>query len=81
MVAKTDYGRREVEASHSVLLELIHVLGEFRDYMVVVGGSVPPLLYPHVADKYENITVAEERDRLVRYAFERVDYLLISLGS
>lgn len=58
MVAKTDYGRREVEASHSVLLELIHVLGEFRDYIVVVGGSVPPLLYPHVADKYENITAA-----------------------
>jgi len=28
MVAKTDYGRREVEVSHSVLLELIHVLGK-----------------------------------------------------
>ena len=31
MVTKTDYGQREVEACKSVLVELVHLLGEFRD--------------------------------------------------
>jgi hypothetical protein len=46
MVTRADYGEREVEACKSVLVELIHVLGEFKDSMVLVGGWVPPLLYP-----------------------------------
>lgn len=52
MVTKSDYSKREVEASRSVLVELIHLLGEFKDSMVVVGGSVPPLLYPETANDY-----------------------------
>lgn len=52
MVTKEDYGRREVEASKSVLVELVHILGEFKDSIVVVGGSVPPLLYHGNADNY-----------------------------
>lgn len=52
MVTKADFGQREVTASKSVLLELIHILGEFRDSIVVVGGSVPPLLYPEAATEY-----------------------------
>ena len=45
MVTKVDYGKREVEAARSVLVELVHLLGEFRDAVVLVGGSVPPLLF------------------------------------
>jgi hypothetical protein len=52
MVTKSDYSKREVAASRSVLVELIHLLGEFSDSMVVVGGSVPPLLYPETANDY-----------------------------
>lgn len=52
MVKKADYGAREIEASRSVLIELIHLLGEFRDSIVLVGGSVPPLLYQDVAADY-----------------------------
>ncbi|OPZ82581.1 MAG: hypothetical protein BWY77_00098 [bacterium ADurb.Bin431] len=52
MVSKLDYGEREVAASRSVLIELIHILGVFRDDMVIVGGSVPPLLFPDAADQY-----------------------------
>ena len=46
MVTKSDYGQREVKAARSVLVELIHLLGEFRDAIVLVGGSVPPLAVP-----------------------------------
>ncbi|HOE19310.1 MAG TPA: hypothetical protein PK344_18060 [Syntrophorhabdaceae bacterium] len=52
MVTKADYGKREVEAARSVLVELIHLLGELRDAAVIVGGSVPPLLYPDIANNY-----------------------------
>ncbi len=41
-----DYPPDEVEAAKSVLVELVHILGEYRDNMAVVGGWVPPLLMP-----------------------------------
>lgn len=34
-------------ASHAVLVEVLNVLGAFRDEIVLVGGWVPDLLYPH----------------------------------
>jgi hypothetical protein len=52
MVSKSDFGTKEVEAAKSVMIELIHLLGEFKDSMVLVGGSVPPLLYPESASEY-----------------------------
>lgn len=42
-----DYPLDAVEAAKSVLVELVHILGEYRDDMVIVGGWVPPLLMPN----------------------------------
>ena len=33
-------------ASRAVLIEVMNVLGAFRDDIVLVGGGVPELLYP-----------------------------------
>ncbi len=44
-----DYSADQVEAARSVLLELAHLLGEYRDDIVVVGGWVPNLLLPRAA--------------------------------
>jgi hypothetical protein len=41
-----DYSADQVEAARSVLLELVHLLGQYRDDIVVVGGWVPQLLLP-----------------------------------
>jgi hypothetical protein len=41
MVTKSNYEPREVEAAKSVLLELMQILGEYRDNMVLIGGWVP----------------------------------------
>lgn len=41
-----DYSEDLVEAAHSVLLELVRLLGEYRDDLVVVGGWVPQLILP-----------------------------------
>jgi hypothetical protein len=41
-----DYSAAQVEAARSVLLELLRLLGEYRDDVVVVGGWVPQLILP-----------------------------------
>jgi hypothetical protein len=41
-----DYSSDQVEAARSVLLELVHLLGEYKDNIVVVGGWVPQLILP-----------------------------------
>lgn len=45
-VTHRDYSADQVEAARSVLLELVRLLGEYRDDIVVVGGWVPQLLLP-----------------------------------
>ena len=52
MVKQSDYQETEVQACFSVLLELMTVLGEFRENIAIVGGNVPPLLFPSAKDKY-----------------------------
>lgn len=52
-VTKIDYPQLAVKAAESVLLELIHILGEYLDSIVVIGGMVPKYLIgeteePHV---------------------------------
>jgi len=44
VTASRDYTSEAVEAARSVLVELAHLLGEYRDSIVLVGGWVPPLL-------------------------------------
>lgn len=52
MVTKSDYIEQEVHACFSVLLELMTLLGEFRENIVLVGGNVPPLLIPSAKEKH-----------------------------
>jgi len=49
--SQDDYGGRETEAAHRVLLDLGQVLGSyFADGIVVVGGWVPALLLPDATE-------------------------------
>ena len=97
MVTKVDYGKREVEAARSVLVELVHLLGEFRDAVVLVGGSVPPLLFRETANDYvgtldvdlalNHMTVDDETYQTIRSALLKRGYqegsriLSLSLGK
>lgn len=38
MVTKKDYNEMSIKAAKSVLIELMHILGEYRDHIVVIGG-------------------------------------------
>jgi len=44
VVTKYDYGKSEVNACLSVLVELMTILGEYRDSIVLVGGWIPYFL-------------------------------------
>jgi len=46
MVSRSQYGEREVNACKAVLLELVHLLGEIKDEMVIIGGWTPTFLLP-----------------------------------
>jgi hypothetical protein len=52
MVRKLDYKEQTVQAAHAVLLELVHILGEYREGIALVGGWVPGLLLPEDADEH-----------------------------
>lgn len=43
---RTDYTQEAVAAARSVLLEITHLLGEYQEDIIVVGGWVPELLLP-----------------------------------
>jgi hypothetical protein len=44
VTSRRDYAAEAVAAARSALVELVQLLGEFRDQLVVVGGWVPVLL-------------------------------------
>ena len=67
MVTKTDYRRDEVEICLSVMVELMTVLGDFRDSLVLVGGWVPYFLFE---DKKEQHTGSLDID--VALDFEEI---------
>ena len=46
MVSKGDYTDKDVTACKAVLLEIIHLFGEIKDEIVVIGGWVPSFLFP-----------------------------------
>ncbi len=52
MVTRENYNQREVDACKSVLIELVHLLGQHKDALVLVGGWVPPLLYGNSAHEH-----------------------------
>ena len=45
MVTIKDYPKTEVEACLSVLVELMTVLGEYRESIALVGGWIPYFLF------------------------------------
>lgn len=52
MVSKSQYGEKEVKACKAVLLELVHLLGEIKNEMVIIGGWTPTFLFPQSDDPH-----------------------------
>ena len=83
MVTRRDYRAEAVFAAKSVLIELVHLLGEFRDEIVLVGGWVPELLFgehepPHTGSM--DIDLALDHRRLQEEGYRTIRELLLGRG-
>jgi hypothetical protein len=83
MVTRTDYIAEAVEAARSVLLELVRVLGAYRDQVVLIGGWVPELLLPNAEPKHVgslDIDLALDHRELADSGYRTIQDLLTSRG-
>ena len=83
MVTRLDYNEQMVQAAHAVLLELIHVLAEYREGIALVGGWVPALLLPEDADEHVgsmDVDIALDHKLLEDTGYETICKKLESRG-
>lgn len=83
MVTKFDYNEDMVQAAHAVMLELVHVLGEYREGIVLVGGWVPSLLFPAAEDRHigsMDVDIALDHKLLEEAGYETICQKLQSRG-
>lgn len=83
MVTRRDYSAEAVEAARSVMIELTHLLGEYREDIVVVGGWVPELLpgmkiMPHIGST--DVDLALDHRNLREEGYQTIRKLLLSRG-
>lgn len=78
-----DYSGEVVEAARSVLLELVHLLGEYRDDIVVVGGWVPQLILPSHPKRHVgsiDVDLALNHRNLKETGYATIQKLLLGRG-
>lgn len=83
MVTRLDYNDQMVQAAHAVLLELVHVLGEYRKGIALVGGWVPGLLLPEDANEHVgsmDVDIALDHKLLEEAGYETICEKLESRG-
>ena len=83
VVKRTDYTADAVEAARSVLLELTHLLGEYHDGIVIVGGWVPDLLFSAAGQRHIgslDVDVALDHQMLQEAGYKTILQLLLSHG-
>lgn len=83
MVTRRDYTTEKVEAAKSVMIELTHLLGEYRDNIVLIGGWVPELLIPqaprpHVGSM--DIDLALNHLKIQEAGYQLIEELLTARG-
>ena len=81
MVTHRDYTADAAQAARSVLIELVHLLGEYRDHIVLVGGWVPELLLPETERPHVgsvDVDLAVNHRTLQERGYERIQELLLS---
>jgi stress response protein SCP2 len=78
-----DYSADQIAAAKSVLLELVRVLGEYRNDIVVVGGWVPELILPAYPNRHVgtiDVDLALNHSNLREAGYETIRRLLLNRG-
>lgn len=82
-IGRTEYTAAAVAAARSVLLELTHLLGQYRDDIVVVGGWVPELLLPQAQAPHigsTDVDLALNHRTLQEAGYRTIKELLLARG-
>ncbi|MHC4445771.1 MAG: hypothetical protein ACYTA5_24495 [Planctomycetota bacterium] len=82
-IKRTDYSTIAVEAARSVLLELTHLLSEYRDDIVVIGGWVPELLLPPTKERHTgsiDVDLALDHRKLQEAGYKMIQQVLVERG-
>jgi len=83
MVTRRDYTAEGVEAARSVLIELVHLLGEYKDDIVLIGGWIPEVLLPHYSGPHVgsmDVDIALNHLKISEEGYKMIQYLLQSRG-
>lgn len=83
MVTRRDYTAEGVEAAHSVLIELVHLLGEYKDDIVLIGGWVPEVSLPHQRAAHVgsmDVDLALNHQKIQDAGYKKIQYLLKDRG-
>src|SRR5262245_53093787 len=83
MVTRRDYTAEAVEAARSVLIELVHLLGAYRDDLVLIGGWVPEFLLPQTSQPHVgsmDIDLALNHRTLQEEGYRTMQALLLGRG-
>ena len=81
MVTQRDYTTGAVNAARSVLIEVVHLLAEYWENIVLIGGWVPEILLgrnknPHVGSI--DVDLALNHLRLEEEGYKSIQGLLLS---
>ena len=83
MVTRRNYTAEAVEAARSVLIELIHLLGEYKDDIVLIGGWIPEVLLPHNSGPHVgsmDVDIAVNHRKISEEGYKMIQDLLQSRG-
>lgn len=81
MEMKESYGQDAVSAAKSVLIEVCHILGEYKESIVLVGGWVPQFIIPQNREKHMgsiDVDLALDHKRLQEEGYQKIEKLLLS---
>ena len=83
MVTRQDYESDAVHAARAVVIELTHLLGEYRENIVLIGGWVPELLCPQAEEAYVgslDVDLALDHRGLTEAGYRTIEQLLKTRG-
>jgi hypothetical protein len=81
VTTRRDYSAELVGAARSVLIEIMHILGEYQGQMVLIGGWVPELLFPQAKNAHVgsiDIDLALDHRRFPASGYQKLKALLES---
>jgi hypothetical protein len=80
VVTRTDYNQIAVKAAYSVLIEVVRILGEYRDNIVLIGGWVPQFLFKNESEMHTgsiDVDLALDHKRITDEAYKGIHDLLL----